>query len=182
MPVRDLAWADFPSITETYYALYEEVRENPDLGITLFATPPTLGEEAEWFARMYRRVLEGHSIAVVPEVDGRAVGLCTIDRRGPATELAHVGVLGIMVARAHRRQGLGRALLREALARCPGKFELVELTVFTTNAHARALYRSVGFRPWGAMARGVRRNGAYTDLEHMVLDVPPVAAPASPGR
>jgi RimJ/RimL family protein N-acetyltransferase len=179
--IRGLAWSDFDPITDIYYSLYEEVKENPDLGITLFAARPTLGEEAEWFARLVHRVHDGNGIALVAEVDGRAVGLCTVDRKGPATELGHVGVLGIMVARAHRRQGLGKALLREAIARSSGTFELVELAVFATNTHARALYRSVGFRPWGTMPKGVRRNGRYTDLEHLVLDLGTPDPGGSPG-
>ncbi len=178
MGIRELAWADFPSITELYYALYDEVKENPDLGITLFATRPSVGEEAEWFARLYHRVLDGNSVAMVAEVDGRAVGLCTIDRKGVSAEMAHIGVLGIMVGKAFRRRGFGKLLLRESLARCPGKYEFVELGVFATNLHAQGLYRSFGFRPWGTLPKGVRRNGVYTDHVHMVVEIPSATPPA----
>jgi RimJ/RimL family protein N-acetyltransferase len=180
MGIRDLAWMDFPAITDIYYSLYQEVVENPDLGITLFANRPSLGEEAEWFARLVHRVDERNSVAVVAEEDGKAVGLCTIDRRGPAAELGHIGVLGIMVAKSFRGRGLGRELLREAIARSAGRFELLELTVFTSNTHARGLYRSVGFRPWGTMPKAVRRSGRYTDLEHMVLELGTPANPPEP--
>ncbi|MCI4347199.1 MAG: hypothetical protein L3J97_01095 [Thermoplasmata archaeon] len=56
MMVRDLAWADFPRVVENYYALYEEVQGNPDLGISLFPVRPSLGEEREWFAHLFRRI------------------------------------------------------------------------------------------------------------------------------
>jgi|HubBroStandDraft_1064217.scaffolds.fasta_scaffold88675_2 RimJ/RimL family protein N-acetyltransferase len=179
--IRRVAWSDFEAITEIYFSLYEEVQANPDLGITLFASRPPAGEEAEWFGRLHHRILDGNSIAVVAEEEGRAVGLCTVDRRGPATELGHIGILGIMVAEKFRGRGLGRALLNQAIAQSAGKFELIELAVFASNTHARALYRSVGFRPWGMLPRGVRRNGRYTDLEYMVIDIDAAPAASPPG-
>jgi RimJ/RimL family protein N-acetyltransferase len=171
MEIRSLAWTDFDPITDVYYALYDEVQEDPDLGVTLLAARPTLGEEAEWFARLWHRIEAGNSLGLVAVVEGRAVGLCTVDRKGPSQELGHLGVLGIMVGKAHRRHGLGRALLREVIARAPSRFELLELAVFATNTHARALYESVGFRAWGHLPKGVRRNGRYTDVDYMVLEL-----------
>jgi len=82
-----------------------------------------------------------------------------------------VGVLGIVVAREQRGRGFGRALLKGALDRCRGRFDIVVLAVFDSNLAARRLYESMGFRTWGTLPRGVKRNDRYIDLVHMVCDL-----------
>jgi L-amino acid N-acyltransferase YncA len=171
MVVRDLRWEDFAPLTESHWALYDEVNEDPDLGISLLPVRPTLGEEAEWFARMFRRVQEGGSVAVVAEERGRAVGLCNVDPKGPQREGKHVGVLGISMARDWRGRGIGRALMAGALDQCRGKFEIVELVLYATNARARSLYESLGFRVWGTQPRAVRRGDRYIDAVYMQLQL-----------
>jgi RimJ/RimL family protein N-acetyltransferase len=171
MVIRDLAWGDFPYLLENYDSLYDEVQDNPDLGIPLFPQRPSLGEEVDWFAHLYRQVQEGSCVVAVAEEEGKAVGLCSVHRRGPHAEVQHVGVLGIMVARHWRRRGIGRALLRQVLDQCRGTFESVDLTVFVSNSHARELYRSVGFRPWGIRTKAVLRGGRHIDVEHMTLEL-----------
>lgn len=171
MTIRELAWGDFAALVENYFALYDEVHDHPDLGIPLFPERPSLGEEAEWFVGLYRGVEEGSAVAAVAEEGGRAVGLCNVNRKGAHREGRHIGVLGIAIARPWRRKGIGRQLLRFAIERCRPKFELVELTVFASNTHARDLYASLGFVPWGVEPKGVKRDGRYTDVVHMSLDL-----------
>jgi RimJ/RimL family protein N-acetyltransferase len=168
--IRDLAWPDFDAVVECYYARYEEIREFPDLGVSLYPQRPTIGHEAEWFAALWRRIDEGASLAAVAVEEGKAVGICHVDRHdGP--ESKHIGVLGIMVDRPWRHRGLGRELMKFVIARSRSRFELIELSVFLSNESARALYRSLGFRPWGIEPRGLLRGGRYTDIEHMTLDL-----------
>jgi RimJ/RimL family protein N-acetyltransferase len=173
--VRDLAWGDFPDLVQIYLALYDEVRSNPDLGITLFEKPPSMSEEVDWFATLYRSVLDGNAVSAVADVEGHVVGVCTVRRKGPAHESRHFGGLGVFVGKASRGQGIGRALLKYVLERCRGRFECVELSVFSSNTQARELYQSLGFRTWGTLPRAVLRDGKYTDSEHMVLVLEPRA-------
>ncbi len=170
MRIRDLAWDDFPALTETYFAIYDEVRDSPDLGISLFPERPTLGAETAWFASLYQAIQDRAAIAVVAEEQGKAVGMCEVKRKG-SQENRHIGVLGILVDRPWRGRGFGRALLKSAIDCSRGKFELVELSVFTPNTQARRLYESFGFRSWGTLPKGIRRDGRYIDLEHMVLEL-----------
>jgi RimJ/RimL family protein N-acetyltransferase len=168
--IRDLAWEDFPSLTEGYLALYDEVRTDPDLGISLFPERPTIGAEVTWFAGLYKAVLDGSAVAVVAEEEGRAVGLCDVKPKG-VQESRHVGVLGILVERRRRGHGLGRALLEGAIERSRGKFEIVELAVFASNSRARRLYESVGFRAWGTLPKEILRDGRRLDVDHMFLEL-----------
>jgi RimJ/RimL family protein N-acetyltransferase len=167
--IRDLVWGDMPSLVDGYLALYDEVQEDPDLGIWLFPTRPSLGEEGEWFAGLFRRVQEGTGVAGVAEEDGKAVALCTVHWKAPQKEGRHVGTLGLLVSRAYRNRGIGKALMGYTLDRCRGKFEQVELAVFASNTIARKLYQSVGFQSWGVEPKAILREGRYTDVEHMVL-------------
>ena len=110
---------------------------------TLFnGTRDTVGQLA---ARMVdpRRV----DTAIVAEVDGRIAGFAclrlvpAVFYAAPQAELTELYVEG-----AHRRLGLGRALMvyAERLARQAGAKELLVL-VNAGNGPAQALYRSLGF-------------------------------------
>lgn len=182
MTVRDLRWEDFTPLVEGYWALYDEVLEDPEIGIGLFDKRPTLGEEAVWFASLFKDQSNGTAVATVAEEDGHAVGLCTVRPEGPVRETRHIGVLGISVDRAYRNRGLGRAMMVHALDRCRGKFELIELTLFATNLRGRHLYESLGFRLWGSQPRGIRRGERYIDHLSMQLVLAPPSEPAAPPR
>ena len=158
MPTRDLEWRDFSPLVDAYWALYEEVIEDPELGISLFPKRPTMGEEAEWFARLFRQVQDGEAFAVVADEDGSAVGLCTVRLKNPTREAAHVGVLGISISKGWRGKGLGRSLMVSTLDRAKARFRIIELCAFATNARALALYESLGFRRWGLQPRATRRG------------------------
>jgi ribosomal protein S18 acetylase RimI-like enzyme len=82
-----------------------------------------------------------------------------------------VGSLGMMVARQHRRQGIGGRLLDEGLrwARA-SRLHKVDLGVWPHNAPAIALYRSRGFTIEGRLRRHYRRaNGELWDMVAMGL-------------
>lgn len=184
MEIRELRWEDFGPLVENYLAVYDEVGTDPDIGIPLFETRPTLGEEAVWFAELFRETQSGRTLAGVAVEEGRAVGLCTVAPRSAHREVQHRGVLGILIAKGSRGRGIGRALLEFVIERARGRYEFVDLTVFASNLRARRLYESLGFRSWGMLPHGVRRNGRYTDVEHMALDLRPDAgrAPSTPSR
>jgi putative acetyltransferase len=83
-----------------------------------------------------------------------------------------VADLGLMVAKSHRRRGIGRALLERAVewARSAGVTKL-ELHVFPYNEAAIRLYDSFGFRREGFRERHYRRNGELVDAVLMAYEV-----------
>jgi len=89
----------------------------------------------------------------------------------PNSDLSHRAELGISVSSDYRGMGVRTALLEEALKRCRGKFEIIELTVLTTNDVARKLYAKFGFKSFGTRPRSIKRGGAYFDEELMRLDL-----------
>jgi ribosomal protein S18 acetylase RimI-like enzyme len=171
MKVRDLEWDDFSDIVGNYFSYYDELPGNPALGLTLFAEKPTLAEESEWFGRLYAQTLTGMQLASVAEENGRVVGLAQVAQKQPHHDQAHVGVLGIALHKDFRGKGVGTQLMRHVLERCRGRFEVVELTVFSTNEPAKKLYRKMGFRYVGTLPKSVKRGDRYFDEDLMVLEL-----------
>lgn len=78
----------------------------------------------------------------------------------------HVGELGLSVHDAWHRRGVGTALLGSLLDLADRWLNLtrVELTVFTDNLPAIALYEKFGFRREGRLERYAFRDGEYADV------------------
>ena len=160
MDVRDLDWNDFDGWVDLYYSRYEEIERNPELGVYVFPERPTRAQEVGVFAEFMKGVLGRDIVAVVaPEGRGLA-GVCSVHRRGRHLEDRHLGTLGIFVRADRRGRGVGDALLRTALDRCRGPFEIVELRVVDTNP-ARRLYERHGFRAFGEQPRAFKRGTRY---------------------
>jgi RimJ/RimL family protein N-acetyltransferase len=91
---------------------------------------------------------------------------------------AHVADLGLMVARSHRRQGVGSALLEAAEGWASGRgIRKLELSVFPHNEPARALYARHGFRQEGHRVAQFRRGDVYVDALVMAKKLEPVDEP-----
>jgi GNAT superfamily N-acetyltransferase len=85
---------------------------------------------------------------IVAELDGRVVGFAAL-RLVPCVfyDAPHAEVTELFVEAAHRRRGVGRALLAHAerLAHAGGAHELLILTSFDNHA-AQALYHARGYK------------------------------------
>ncbi len=115
--------------------------------------------------KRYLRVVRRHPDAAVfvVEVEGAIVGRLSLGRDvHPASR--HVADLGLMIASSHRRRGIGRALLEQAVvwARASGVTKL-ELHVFPWNEPAIRLYESFGFEREGYRKAQYVRDGEPVD-------------------
>ena len=123
--------------------------------------------------RRYLKAVRSHSdAAVFVAVDGDDVVARLSVARDPHPASSHVADLGLMVAVSHRRRGVGRALLEQAVdwARSAGVRKL-ELHVFPWNAPAIALYESFGFVREGFRREHYRRGDEYVDAILMAYPV-----------
>lgn len=123
--------------------------------------------------RRYLRAIRRYPNAAVyvAEEGGVIVGRLSIARdQHPASR--HVADLGLMVDAAHRRRGVGTALLDAAVdwARQAGVRKL-ELHVFPWNKAAIALYDRFGFVREGYRRGHYRRGDEYVDAILMAYDV-----------
>lgn len=90
---------------------------------------------------------------------------------GPFASSHHKLVLwGTFVAPDHRRQGLGRTVVRHAIdhARQAGA-RRVHLTMYLPNLAAHALYESLDFVAWGTEPEAVCIDGTYHGAMQMGL-------------
>jgi RimJ/RimL family protein N-acetyltransferase len=124
--------------------------------------------------RRYLRAIRRypHAAVFVAETeDGEIVGRLSLARdQHPSSR--HVADLGLMVARSHRRQGIGRALLAASVdwARANGVQKL-ELHVFPYNEAAIRLYEQFGFEREGYRKRHYRRGNEYVDAILMAYEL-----------
>ena len=125
--------------------------------------------EERRFIKAVRRTRD--AALYVVEDDGEIVGRLSLARDShPASP--HVADLGLMVAAGHRRRGIGRALLEQAVtwARASGVRKL-ELHVFPWNEPAVSLYESFGFVREGLRRGHFLRDGDDVDAILMAYEV-----------
>ncbi|HUB92832.1 MAG TPA: GNAT family N-acetyltransferase [Candidatus Saccharimonadales bacterium] len=161
--IRDLQWGDFRQVVENFYSYYDELKENPNLGILVGGKKPKITEEVDWFSELYKRILKEDAVASVAEIDGMVVGLCNINRAILKEDAKHRGILGIAIIKGHRGKGVGLKLMASCMKKARGKFEIVTLSTFADNKTAIKLYEKCGFRRYGAGKNFIKRNGRYTD-------------------
>jgi RimJ/RimL family protein N-acetyltransferase len=128
------------------------------------------GEERRYLRSLRRSRDAAVFVAEAPE---GVVGRLSVGR-DPHPASAHVADLGLLVAKGHRRQGIGNALLERAVdwARAAGISKL-ELHVFPHNEPAIRLYEAFGFRREGYRQRHYRRDGDLVDAVLMAYEVVP---------
>ncbi len=159
----------------------------PEDAATLVALGSTVGrEEGAWLLntsgwrsvteeRRYLRALKRypHAAVFVAEADGRLVGRLSL-ARDPHPSSHHVADLGLMISADHRRRGIGRSLLEQAVAwaRDAGVRKL-ELHVFPWNEPALKLYEAFGFEREGLRREHYRRDSEYVDAILMAYRIPP---------
>ena len=162
--IRRARPADAPALV----ALAEDVAREE--GRWILGTGPWRAVADE---RRYLRSVQRHPDAAVfvAEDEGMLVARLSVSR-DPHPASRHVADLGLMVAERHRRQGIGTALLREAV-RWAGRTGVrkLELHVFPWNEPALRLYESFGFEREGYRKQHYLRGDEEVDAVLMAYFV-----------
>jgi putative acetyltransferase len=115
---------------------------------------------AEWAADDYM---------LVAEVDGDVVGNAGLHSMGRSARRRHVGYIGMAVRDDWQGKGVGTALMAAIVDLADNwlGYRRLELTVYTDNGAAVALYRKFGFELEGTLRDYSYRNGEYVDAYTM---------------
>lgn len=150
-----------PDDASRLVALSQAVGGEPEGWLITAGGWRTVAEERRYLKAL--RHYEHAAVFVAESEGGEVVGRLSL-ARDPHPACRHVADLGVMVAAAHRRRGVGRALLEAAdgWARRSGISKL-ELHVFPYNEGAIALYEACGYVREGYRAAHYRRDGDYVD-------------------
>jgi L-phenylalanine/L-methionine N-acetyltransferase len=121
---------------------------------------------------------EGHYIFVACEGD-QVVGHAGLHPVGHTPRRAHAMLVGIVVPGAWQGKGVGKALIGALCDFADGWLNVIrlELTVFTDNERAIALYRRFGFEIEGTHRAYALRAGRYVDT-YAMSRIRPKQAPA----
>lgn len=105
---------------------------------------PTLEFNEKSFHRSLRNAAH-HEEVYVYEIDGEMVGWLWLDLRTPS---AGGHIRHIQVKRSHWGQGIGYAIMEDAIALCRERdCPHITLNVTKSNVRAVTLYRGLGFEP-----------------------------------
>lgn len=148
---------------EDYEAFYRTYSERDAYWGTL--QPPFPSREA-WRRRL-AEPKEG-SIIFVACLDGEVVGNAGLHAH-TSLRRSHAMELGMTVRADHKGKGIGSALMQALCHTADNWMNVIrlELTVFTDNERAIALYRKFGFEIEGTHRAYALRDGAYADTHFM---------------
>ena len=164
-------------------AAFARIMGDPAVLAGLMQMPYTT--ENLWAARLAEGEVPGKiDLPLVAELDGRVVGSSGMHPVAVALRRRHVMTLGISVAPEAQGRGVGSALMAamcDYADRWLGSLR-IELTVYTDNAAAIALYRKFGFVVEGTLRGYALRDGHYVDALTMARfhPNPPKIAPPTP--
>ena len=94
--------------------------------------------------------------------DGEIIGNITFRGRENRKRLAHVGEIGIVVAKDHWGRGIGKQLIERVILHSrKNSIEKISLKVLDTNRRAVELYEKLGFVKEGLLIDEVKIEGKY---------------------
>jgi RimJ/RimL family protein N-acetyltransferase len=145
------------------------IADEPDSQILLWSgeLKLTIEEERKWISG---NLDAENSTLLVAESGTKIVGVLSC-KGGEQKGTRHTTTLGISVHKDWRNQGVGRALMEQAIAwaKSTGVIKRIQLEVTAGNASGIHLYEKVGFVKEGLRRRGMFKYGEYLDTWMMAM-------------
>jgi putative acetyltransferase len=119
----------------------------------------------QWRKKLEARATEEESLNLVAVARDEVVGSVGLVPLAWTPRRRHVAGLGLSVAKGWQRRGIGTELMRRALDYADNwvGYLRLELTVYTDNAVAIALYEKLGFVKEGLHRAFALRDGVLID-------------------
>lgn len=148
--------ADLPAIVEIYNATV------PSRMVTADLMPVTVESRQPWFVAHQSPT---RPLWVLRDEGGLVGAWLSFDTFYPRAAYDGTAMIAIYVAPAHRRHGLGRRLLQEAVARAPGLgLHTLLGYIFGHNEPSLRLFAAHGFERWAHLPRVAVLDGIERDL------------------
>ena len=155
MKLPNATEADLPAIVGIYNATV------PSRMVTADPDPVPVESRCEWFRG---HDPDRHPLWVV-EADEEVVGWFSFEPFRERPAYRPTAEVSVYVAEGHRRKGIGRRLLAEAVRRAPGfGFKTLTAGAFGHNGPSIALFESFGFERWALYPRVAELDGIERDL------------------
>jgi phosphinothricin acetyltransferase len=152
---RDATLDDLPAIVAIYNATV------PSRQVTADLEPVSVESRLAWFRA---HGPDARPLWVV-ETGGRVVAWVSFSDFYGRPAYRHTAEISIYLDEAVRGQGLGKALLAEALAKAPAlKIDTALGFIFGHNEASLNLFRRFGFTDWGTLPRVAVLDGVERDL------------------
>lgn len=153
--LRPAAEADLPAIVAIYNSAIPSRQSTAD------TAEVSVESRWEWF----RQHIQSQRPLLVHEQEGRIVAWASFQSFYGRPAYVHTAELSIYIAPAHRGQGLGRAILAEALTMASAlDIRTVLGFVFAHNHPSLRLLRAAGFETWGTLPNIAEMDGREYSL------------------
>jgi len=149
-------------------AAFARVMGHPDVYPQLLQLP--FNDAEVWRQRLPELLAPGKpDLLLVAELHGEVVGNGGLHLPSQQLRRRHAMNLGIAVLPHAQGQGVGSALMQALCGYADGWAQVlrIELSVFTDNERALALYRKFGFVQEGLHRAYALRGGEYADVYSM---------------
>ena len=146
---------DLPAIIEIYNAAIAGRLATADLN------PISVESRLDWF--------QSHSSVKYPiwviDYQGKIAGWLSLQEFNPRPAFHKTAEISIYIAPAWQFKGLGKELLRNAIAQCPnlGIYTILGF-IFGHNQPSLKLFTSFGFEQWGCMPQIAELDGIERDV------------------
>lgn len=155
MIIRYATDADLPSIVEIYNATIASRI------VTADTAPVTVSDRLPWFQSHHR---DRHPLWVSEQMQ-RVTGWVSLSPFYGRPAYAPTAELSVYVAPDCQRQGIGRTLVRTAIAQCSSlDISILLGFVFAQNQPSLALLHTFGFEQWGFLPRVAQFETHACDL------------------
>ena len=131
-------------------------------GVATFdEVPVTYEQRIEWFEEH-----QGKYILLVEERDGKVAGYASVSKLFPKPAYNISGEVSVYVGKEFRRQGIGKALLKELLVQTEKEGNFISLfsLITGTNEASIHLHEKLGFTYAGAMKASGMKFGKHLDV------------------
>jgi len=120
-------------------------------------------EEIEYIKKVLEECEKDERVQILAEINKKIVGSCEI-KKSKSEVNQHIGNLGVSVLKGYRGIGIGKKLLQTCMEKAKEiGIEIVTLDVYADNERAIKIYKKLGFKEFGRLKRGIKREGKYID-------------------